>query len=281
MGGTHNYTRKPTCYGCPDDHLCRAVLARDFLRCEPTHDIEEPLMQTPVPYLCPVMCTGCAIVTVLSGYASDKEEDRASIMLTVTYDLRNRTDREATWSPPVQPLAMYQHRLKELLAKEPIEFDGRNYTPDTFDYYCQEMIEGTRVGRSFAKLLVKKYHDFMMNDPGVEEARNNNWRRPGEENSPVPTVQVWTQDTERANLLIKIAKTDPRTLSEFVDYSDECMAPLPPSAVPPNIAGWIAGSVPPPPAPQGRASSSSAGKGAASSSSAKGKGPEPPPQYHS
>ena len=119
-------------------------------------------------------------MTVLSGYASNREQDRASTMLTVTYDLRNRSEREPTWSPPVQPVALYQHRVRELLAKEPIDFDGGTYIPEMFDHYCQEMIEGTNVGRQFAALLAQKYHDFMMYDQRVEEARNHNWRRQGE-----------------------------------------------------------------------------------------------------
>ena len=218
------------------------------------------------------MCTGCAIVMVLAGYASDDEEVRAFIMLTITYDLRNKSEREATWSPPVQPLAMYQHRLKELLAKEPITFDGKEYTSDMFDHYCYEMIEGTRVGRSFAKLLLAKYHDFMMYDPGVERARKNNWRLPGDEDSPIPTAQIWTTDTERADVIQKIAITDPRALSaEFVDYSDECMKVPQFTSQPPTPPPATNRNIPSPPGPPGRASSSTG----------KGKGPEqPPPQYH-
>ena len=281
MGGKHYYSGKPTCYGCPDDRLCRAVLARDYLYCEPTHGYDHPLVETPVPFLCPVMCTGCAIVMALSGYASDNEQLRAFIMLTITYDLRNKTDREPTWSPPVQPLAMYQHRLKELLAKAPVTFDGKEYTPDMFDHYCYQMIEGTHVGRMFARLLWQKYHDFMMYDPGVVQARGNNWRLPGDEASPIPTAQIWTSDKERADLIQKIAITDPRALgAEFVDYSDECM-PLPQSfehpsqhaSQPPPPPPATDRNIPPPPAPPGRASSS-AGKGAASSSTGKGKEPE-------
>ena len=137
MSGIDKQTGKPTCHGTPDDLLCRPILARDFLRAETHENFATPIIQTPTPYSGPVMCTGCAIMAVLSGYASTNEQERASIMLTVSYDLRNRSERGPTWSPPVQPVALYQHRLKELLAQEPIKIDGKTYKPEMFDHYCQ------------------------------------------------------------------------------------------------------------------------------------------------
>ena len=127
MGGKHNFSGKPTCHGTPDDILCRAVCARDWLNVEPEYDLVEPQVDTPVPYMCPVLCSGCAIVVVLSGYASDDPQTRAYSTLLVTYDLRNISDRGATWSPLVQPLAMYEYRLRWLLDRAPVTFNGKTY----------------------------------------------------------------------------------------------------------------------------------------------------------
>ena len=142
-----------------------------------------------------------------------------------------------------------------------------------FDPYCQQMIEGTPLGRQFAKLLAEKYHNFIMDDPRVEEARKHNWRRPNEE-SPIPTVQIWLGDKERGERIVRIIQTDPRGRSKFVDYSDDCMPPAEDVPLPENIrwlADWTGGNHPPIP------SSHSSQQGAPSSSSGLARGPDQPP----
>ena len=110
FGGT-NAEGFSTCYGTPDDHLCRAACSRDYLATE-----QHIYFQTTNPYKGQVMCTGCALFHVLTGYASEDNNVRMrSTTLVVEYDLRNRTRRDSTSRPAVQPLALYEHRLRWLM----------------------------------------------------------------------------------------------------------------------------------------------------------------------
>ena len=140
--------------GCPQDHLCRSVKSKDHVRGQVTQVIQgqtvqevETVFQTPVPILGPVICEGCVIMIILPAYADNNSNQRANAMLTVTYDLRNRSDRQAKWGTPQQPIAHCAYRLRYLLEREALVFEGRDYSSDQFDHYMSEMVEGTAVGK--------------------------------------------------------------------------------------------------------------------------------------
>ena len=226
----------------------------------------------------PVMCTGCVIYHVLTGYASGHNDRRISATLVVSYDLRNRSQRDSTWKPEMQPLALYEHRLRWLLMREgTIQFEGKPYDPDKFDEYCQQMIDGTPTGIQFARLLLSRYHKYIMEEPRVVKARENNWREEGQD-SPIPTVNVWPQDETRGNRIKKIIRSTPVSRGRFVEYSDECMPALSEREVPkPENTTWMVQSFSANSPRQGAAAAASSAAASSSSSGLRRGEPPPPP----
>ena len=124
-----------------------------------------------------------------------------------------------------------------------------------------------------------------MEDPNVVQARQNNWREPGQ-TSPIPTVYVWPPDEKRGERIKRILRADPRSRGQFVEFSDKCMPALPENEVPlPKDTIWLIQASGRAPSPnfdsnypqQGTAAATQAAAASSSSSGLRRGDPPPPP----
>ena len=209
-----------------------------------------------------------------------------------TYDLRDRTEDTAPWVPPVQPLTRLQSRFRYLLEhrekSERKPWRQMKQPEDDFEYYMKEMVDGTATGKEWAHQLIRWYQQHMTS-PHITECRNNQWRYPGHQDSPIPQLQAWNPVAfremgfgkcidERWKRRLKMAPLKPEGAEIFDDYvhsmpfpNDISMPPPPPPSDDQGGGGSSSGGgrrpPPPPPRPNAEAPSSSSGAPPASGSS--------------